>query len=57
MIRTKDFAGAEILLAGLDTKGSAEEVGYVRDIFLGYVYSQLGKFPQLKNIVDSMKGH
>ena len=57
LIRAKDFVEAEKVLTGVDTKGSAEEVGYVRDIFLGYVFSQLGKLPQLKGMVDTMRQH
>jgi thioredoxin-like negative regulator of GroEL len=46
-----DLAKTEKILIDLKTSHLKEEYGLVKDIFLAYVYAQLGKITNLKSLV------
>lgn len=54
-IRNKEYEKAETLLTGLKVSTVKEEYGFVRNIFLGFVYGELQKIAQLKAIVEIMQ--
>jgi hypothetical protein len=54
-IRNREYEKAETLLTSLKVSTVKEEYGFVRNIFLGFVYGELHKTAQLKAIVEIMQ--
>lgn len=57
LMNSGDYAGAEKILIGIKYNKVLEEYKLVGDIFLACAYSEQGKMPQLKSLVDIMKNN